>query len=131
MINMAHFNEWFVMLGNSKTTQKMLWYEHPHSELIEDRRIPHTLLKSKDAKFIFTQHRKNLSRLNRKDGLEKEFRRWLQANNATIKIPTNKSYSNIQKFIPNNEPFSTLNLNDLERIFDSYNQEAKDIAKID
>ena len=132
MISMAHFNEWFVMLGNGKNGQKMLWYEHPHSELIEDRRIPHTLLKSKDAKFIFTQHRKNLSRLNRKDGLEKEFRKWLQKQNQTLKIPTNHTWkSHVQGLIPGNEPFSTLNQSDLERIFDGYNQEAKDKATLD
>ena len=133
LYKMAHFKDWFIVLDGTKSSSggsnnsrsrglhhqassgsrsnndsitNKNWFEHPHMNLIEDRRIPHELLKSGEAAELFHKHKSNLQRKDRKSQLEKKFREWYHK--ETAKVGSNPTVSSVSSVITPGMPWEKL-----------------------
>lgn len=101
--------------NSSKLNPYKNWFEHPHMDLIEDRRIPHELLKSNEANELFLKHKLNLQRQDRKLQLQNLFKNWYNEN----QIKPGTLWKDLN--IPENETF--YNNLDIERFYSEFRNE--------
>ena len=123
-------------ISNPNDSKNKPWFEHPHIDLIEDRRIPHELLSSKEAETLFHQHKKYLIRKDRKQKLQMKFIEWYNNQNYNpgisyhqLKIPSNEPFYNnteIQKFY---SVFRDERINEIKQNFSELQKERIHYAK--